>query len=166
MSKCLYLLRHAQTLERRKDEADFDRQLTSIGSQNATRMGRNLKNKEILPDIILSSPAVRAQATAEQVSEQIAYDPFKIHFNHEIYDASVRTLLEVVNNMKREWQTVLIIGHNPSINYLAEYITGEAIGNMSTCGLVCIEFDEDDWSLLSEGTGNFKWYEYPALLNF
>lgn len=166
MSKHLYLLRHAQTLEKRQEEMDSDRQLTSIGSQNATRMGRNLKQKQILPDIILSSPAVRAQTTAEQVAEQIAYDPFKIHFNHEIYNASVRTLLEVVNNMKNEWQTVLIIGHNPSISYLAEYITGEAIGNMSTCGLVYIEYNGDDWSHLSEGAGDFKWYEYPDLLNF
>jgi len=166
MSKHLYLLRHAQTLDKRQDETDFDRQLTSIGSQNSTRMGRNLKQKEILPDIILSSPAVRAQATAEHVAEQIAYDPFKIHYNHEIYNASVRTFLEVVNNMKKEWESVLIVGHNPSITYLAEYITGEAIGNMSTCGLVHIEFEQDDWALMTEGTGIFKWYEYPDLLNF
>lgn len=162
----MYLLRHAQTLDKQPDETDTDRQLTAIGSQNATRMGMNLKNKNILPDIMFSSPAFRAQTTAEQIAEQITYDLSRIHFHHEIYNASVRTLLNVVNNFKDEWKSVLIIGHNPSISYLAEYISGEAIGNMSTCGLVCISFDLDSWAMVSEGNGEFQWYEYPDLLNF
>lgn len=166
MSKKLYLLRHAQTLEKQHDENDADRQLTPVGIQNATRMGINLKNKNIFPDMLISSPVARTQATSEIVAEQIGYDSSKIHYNIEIYNASIRTLLIAVNNFKDEWNSTLLIGHNPAITYLAEYLSGEAIGDMSTCGLVCLSFDLKSWSMISENNGSFKWYEYPDLLNF
>lgn len=166
MSKNLYLLRHAQTLDKQTDESDVDRQLTAIGTQNATRMGMNLKNKTILPDILISSPAARAQATTELVAEQIGYDLSRIHYNAEIYNASIRTLLKVVTNLKDEWENVLLIGHNPSISYLAEYVSGDPIGNIDTCGLVHLSFKLESWSEVSEKNGEYKSYEYPDLLNF
>ncbi len=166
MAKKLYLLRHARASEKLNGETDFDRNLTSVGLQNATRMGINLKNKDIHPDIIISSPAMRAKTTAALLAEQIKYDVKKIHLNEEIYEASARTLLKVINNLKKPWQTVLLVGHNPSLSYVAEYITNEPIGNMSTCGLVEIQFEEDTWEVVSENNGTFNWYEYPELLNF
>jgi phosphohistidine phosphatase len=162
----LYLLRHAQTLDSRQEEKDIYLMLTPIGFQNANRMGMNLKNKQVQPDIIICSAAIRTQQTAESIAEHVSYDSGKVHINSEVYDASIRTLLHVVNNLKDEWQTVVLIGHNPSITYLAEYITGEAVGNMSTCGLVSIDFNLDSWQEVSEGNGDFKFYEYPAQLNF
>lgn len=166
MSKTLYLLRHAQTHEKRHDENDEDRELTAIGAQNATRMGMNLVKRNIMPDMLISSPAVRAQSTAESIAEQIGYDLSKVHYNVEIYNASIRNLLKVVDNLKDEWETVLLVGHNPAISYLAEYVSGEAIGNMSTCGLVCLKLELESWSMVSEKTMKFEWYEYPDLLNF
>ncbi len=164
--KQLYLLRHAQTLEKRQEEKDIDRMLTPVGFQNANRMGMNLKNKKVQPDIVICSAAIRTQQTAESIAEHVSYDSAKIHINSEVYDASIRTLLSVVNNLKNEWKTVVLIGHNPSISYLSEYITGEAVGNMSTCGLVSIKFKLDSWKEVSEGNGDFQFYEYPNLLNF
>lgn len=164
--KQLYLLRHAQTLEKRPDENDKDRILTPVGFQNANRMGINLKNKKAQPDIIICSAATRTQLTAECIAEHVSYDSNRVHINGEVYDASIRTLLNAVNNLKEEWKTVVLIGHNPSISYLAEYITGEAVGNMSTCGLVSIQFNLDSWQEVSEGNGDFQFYEYPDLLNF
>lgn len=166
MRRNLYLLRHAQTLEKQADETDAERQLTAIGTQNATRMGMNIKKKDILLDILISSPAARAQATTELLAEQIGYDLSRIHFNAEIYNASIRTLLKVVNNLKNEWKNVLLIGHNPAISYLAEYVSGEPIGNMDTCGLVKLSFNIDGWEEVSEKNGEFISYEYPDLLNF
>jgi len=164
--KQLYLLRHAQTLEKREDEKDIDRMLTPVGFQNANRMGMNLKSKEVQPDIIICSEAIRTKQTAESIAEHVSYDANKIHINREVYDASIRTLLTVINNLKDEWDRVILIGHNPAISYLSEYVTGEAVGNMSTCGLVSIDFNQISWAEVSEGTGTFKFYEYPASLNF
>lgn len=166
MSMNLYLLRHAQTLEKMHDESDADRQLTAIGTQNATRMGINLKNKEVILDMIISSPAARALTTTELIAEQIGYDLSRIHFNSEIYNASIRSMLKAVNNFKDEWKNILLVGHNPAISYLAEYISGEAIGNMDTCGLVNVSVDLESWAEVSEKNTRFQYYEYPDLLKF
>lgn len=166
MKKELYLLRHAQAHERSSGQEDFDRELNSTGLQNATRMGMNLKNSEVQFDMIISSPAIRALTTASLIAEQLKYDTDRIHKNDEIYEASVRTFLSIINNLKEEWQCVLITGHNPAITYLVEYISKAEIGNMTTCGVCHIQFDGITWAEVSEGTGTLASYEYPDLLEF
>lgn len=166
MKKNLYILRHARADEKASDQQDIDRMLNSTGLQNATRMGINFSKKGAQFDIIISSPAIRAISTASLVAEQLKYETNRIHQNPEIFEASVRTLLRVVNQLKNEWNSVLLVGHNPSVTYLAEYITKSDIGNMTTCGVVNIEFEDLNWDEVSEGNGNLISYEYPELLNF
>lgn len=166
MTKTLFLLRHARALEKQVGQQDIDRELNSIGLQNSTRMGMYLSNQPHRFDIILSSPAERAKTTAMLLAEQMKYDTNKVHLNPEIYEASVRTLLRVINQLKNEWNLVLIVGHNPSITYLAEYLTKSEIGDMTTCGLASIQFQVDQWEEVSEGTGELLSYQYPDLLNF
>jgi len=166
MTKTLFLLRHAKASEKLSDQKDIERELDSIGLQNSTRMGINFSHKSIQFDMIMSSPAERARHTAALIAEQLKYNTAKIHLNDEIYEASIRTLLQVVNRLKDEWNMVLLVGHNPAITYLAEYLTGAEIGNMTTCGVVRIEFAIDSWEEVSEGLGELVSYEYPDLLNF
>ena len=164
--KKLYLLRHARAEERQSGQKDSERQLTPIGLQNATRMGINFRNRHIQFDIILTSPADRAFFTASLIAEQLKFETSRIHINDEIYEASVRTLLQVVNNLKDEWNNVLIVGHNPTITYLAEYLTDKAIGNITTCGVVLISFETSSWAEITQNSGELVNYEYPELLNF
>ncbi len=166
MTREIYLIRHAQTIEKQGDQKDIERDLTSVGLQNATRMGINFKNKKVAPDIIISSPATRAFTTARLMAEQINYEDTRIHLNDEIYNASIRTLLQVINQLKDQWQKVMIIGHNPSVSYLVEYLTGDEVGDMSTCGVAHMKFKVKLWSDIGEKTGSLVTYEYPDLLNF
>ncbi|MDX1628142.1 MAG: histidine phosphatase family protein [Fulvivirga sp.] len=166
MTKTLFLLRHARAEEKPPEKKDIERELDSIGLQNSTRMGINFQHKAYQFDIIVSSPAARAIKTASLIAEQIKYPTDKIHENPEVYEASVRTLLQVVNRLKDQWNTALLVGHNPAISYLTEYLTREEIGNITTCGVVIIEFEISSWSEVSEGTGDLVLYEYPDLLNF
>lgn len=164
--KKLFLLRHARTEDKQPGQKDIERELTAVGLQNATRMGMNFKKKQIQFDIIICSPAERAKTTALLIAEQIKYDTSRIHFNEDIYEASARTLLQVVNKFKDDWNQVLLVGHNPSISYLAEFFTKQDIGDMTSCGVVEIHFDSNQWVETSEGTGELIGYEYPELLNF
>lgn len=166
MTKTLYLLRHARAADRLSGQKDIERELDSIGLQNSTRMGMNFSNKTLQFDMIISSPAERAKQTASLIAEQMKYNTDKIHYNDEIYEASVRTLLQVVNRFKDEWNNVLLVGHNPSISYLAEYLTRSELGDMTTCGVARIEFDLESWAEVSEGNGELINYEHPDLLNF
>lgn len=158
MPKKLYLVRHAKTEERSLDMRDFDRELTSRGMQDATRLGKYYSTKEIIPDQVLSSDAARARATAELIASQMGYELSRIHLNHEIYEASVRTLFQLVTQLKDEWDSVMIVGHNPVMNYLAEYLSDAEIGHMYTGSVACIVFDTDSWMDVIEGSGNLEEY--------
>jgi phosphohistidine phosphatase len=161
MAKTLIFMRHAKSDWSVPGQKDFDRELNSRGLSDAPRMGRRLFEIGVKPDLIISSPALRAKLTAEMVAEQLKYDTDRIQWDEEIYESSVRTLLGVVNRLDDKLNTVIIFGHNPTHTYLSEYLTKEVIGNIPTAGAICIEFAFDSWKLVSEGTGKMKWFEYP-----
>jgi len=158
MSKKIFLVRHAKTEEGSSEKRDFDRVLTNRGLQDATRLGKYYNSKNAKPDQILSSDAARAFATAELIASQLGYELSRIHINHEIYDASVRTLLQLVNNLKDEWNSVMIVGHNPPINYLSEYLSGADIGHMNTGSCAVITFESDSWAEISQDSGSLAEY--------
>ena len=158
MSKKLFLVRHAKTQEGSIDIRDVDRELTNRGLQDATRLGTYLKSKNLKPYQILSSDAARAYATAELIASQIGYDLSRIHKNHEIYEASVRTLFQLVSDLKEDWESVMIVGHNPPINYLSEYLTGADIGHMHTGSCAIITFEADTWAEITQNGGSLEEY--------
>ena len=164
MNKDLYLIRHASSNEKEPDQKDIDRTLSTDGIQEATRVGHHFKQEGIQPDIIITSPAVRALGTATLIAEQLKYNTDQIHENDELYVASVRTLLQVVNNLKTEWNKVFIITHNPAVSYLAEYITGSEVGSMAAGGFAHIRTAAKEWMEVSEGIGDLIEYRDPKSL--
>ena len=166
MSKDLYLIRHALASEKEQGQDDIDRFLASDGVQGATKIGYHFNKEGVKPDIIITSPAVRAHSTSILIAEQLNYNTESIHINDELYEASVRILLQVVNRLKASWNTVFIIGHNPSMSYLAEYITRAEIGTIEPAGYVHIQIKMDDWEQVSEGNGEFVVYKDPSNFGF
>lgn len=166
MAKKLFLVRHAKTEEGSFDKRDFDRVLTNRGLQDATRLGKYFSSNGSKPDQILSSDAARAYATAELIASQVGYEISRIHINHEIYEASVRTLFQLVSDLKDEWDSVMIVGHNPPINYLAEYLTGADIGHMYTGSCACISFSSSSWLEVSQGSGDLEEYVIAKKIEF
>ena len=159
MSKFLYLMRHAKAFDAHIGQKDYDRELTPQGIKDSFVIGKVINEATFYPDAIISSRAPRALDTAKCFSEQLdSYDPVGVKVNDEIYGASTRTLLQVVNNLDDKWDTVMIVGHNPSLSYLSEYITKHPIGNIKKAEIVKIAFELDSWSKVSEGNGIFKEY--------
>ena len=164
--KSLYIIRHARALEKQYDQKDIDRELDPIGLQNSSRMGRYFYKEDILPDIIIASTAKRAEACASLIAEQINFDTNRIQYIEEIYDAPVRVLLKMVNQISDDNDSAFIVGHNPGVSYLAEYITDEHIGPLTTCGVVKVATELESWADISSGTCKVDFYIYPDLLNF
>jgi phosphohistidine phosphatase len=163
MGKTLILIRHGKSDWSNGGEKDFDRPLNQRGNMDAPRMGGKLKELGIVPDLIVSSPALRTTLTTEYICEQINYPIEKIDFQEDIYEASVRTLLKVVNELNDTYNTVVIVGHNPGFSYLAEYLTGSEVGNIPTCGIVELQIEFDKWSLVSQNTAKMKSFIYPKM---
>jgi len=164
MVKTLYLIRHAKANEMSGGESDKEREINATGQVNAAKTGRYLFEKNIIPDIIYSSPAVRAVQTANFLAEQLKLETDEVELSDEIYDASVRSLLQIINKLDETWQTVFIVGHNPAISYLAEYLTGDQVGSMPTCGVTAVSIDGMSWQEVTQDSGRLEFQLSPELI--
>lgn len=124
-SHVLLIMRHAKSDWSDHTAADFDRTLTDRGKRDAKKMGAWLKKKKIIPDKIVSSPAARAERTALIVSREIGFDPAGIIWDRGIYDASLEDLLKVIPGYARKTPCLLLIGHNPGLEELLDYLSSD-----------------------------------------
>jgi phosphohistidine phosphatase len=157
--KRLYLIRHAKSDWSNKELEDFDRPLNNRGKKNAPFMGDLLYKKNVFPDVIISSPAYRARETAKKIAKKVGYYE-DILYNEYLYEASLKTLLEVLNFIADEYDDVFLIGHNPGLNLLAFYLV-DFNERLPTCGIVEIEFDCDSWREATKKNAKLISFEYP-----
>jgi len=153
MPRFLYLMRHAQSADKQPSFMDKERELTSKGIRDALQIGAYLLQQKYFPDLILSSTAFRAKSTAALLVDALKLMPDKIQLEEELYTASVRTFLELANQIDDTFNTVMCVGHNPVISYLVEYLTKAEIGDVPPAGLVIIQFNVLHWKEISQGTG-------------
>ena len=97
--KTLYLVRHAKSSWNFPELRDFDRPLNKRGKKNAPEMGKRLRAKGILPDLLLTSPANRALTTAREIAEKIGYPIKDILEDDHIYHSSETILLQIIKNL-------------------------------------------------------------------
>ncbi|WP_462248291.1 SixA phosphatase family protein [Ekhidna sp.] len=160
MSRKIYLIRHSYA-EDSRGKRDFDRQLTLEGQSTIRALGRHLINQNFNPDIILCSSSVRTTETAVNLIEELEMNEGVVEYKDVIYNASVREMLEVLNNVPNNYKSVAIIGHNPTITFFGEYLSGSIIGNMEPAGIVTIKLEKLKWNEVSQGTGIFEGYYHP-----
>jgi phosphohistidine phosphatase len=142
--KSILVLRHAKSSRKDPDLTDHNRPLNKRGKRDAPRMGRLLKKEDLVPDIIISSTAIRARATAEAVAKASGYTG-DITFNRSLYAAGPQAYIDVLHDLSDDYVRVLIIGHNPGLEELVEMLTGE-IHLMPTCSMVHVKLSVDKWS--------------------
>ena len=157
--KKLYLIRHAKSDWSNPALDDFDRPLNKRGKKNVLFMGQILHKKDVSPDLIISSPAYRARTSAKKIAKEINYHK-KIVFNEYLYQASFKTILEIVNFTENTYDEIFIIGHNPSLNVLAFYLI-DFNENIPTSGIVEIEFSCNSWREVNKSNAKFVSFEYP-----
>lgn len=161
MSKQLLIFRHAKSDWANADISDFNRPLNSRGLVDAPAMGKRLKALKIKPEMVISSPAMRALSTAKLVCHEINFPIEAIQTNKSIYDATCSQLLKLINNFDNGSDVIALFGHNNGITDLAVYLTDEDIFNIPTCGMVLISFPFDDWAMVSKSNGEMVLYDFP-----
>ena len=160
--KTLYLLRHAKSSWKFPGLDDFDRPLNKRGQRDAPRMGKRLQKRNILPDLIISSPARRAKHTAQEVAHSMGYASTAILYDEALYEASAEVLLTTLQTVDNRVVILLLAGHNPGLTALANRLTPHYIDNIVTAGMVAIQLPTDDWAEVGASTlGQFLWYDYP-----
>jgi phosphohistidine phosphatase len=160
--KKLLVIRHAKS-DLNNNVSDFDRPLNNRGLKDAPNMGKFLKSKDIVPDLIISSGAKRALTTAKLIAKSISFsDEFLIE--DSIYNATANNIKSVINKIEEKYNTVFLFGHNPGVSNLINELSGEWV-NLKTCCVVELEISVDKWGYITNETAIFKEYYSPKALS-
>jgi phosphohistidine phosphatase len=142
--KTLLLVRHAKSSRDEPSLPDTERQLSGRGRRDAPRMGRRLHERGIELDLMVSSPALRALATAKIIARQLRYPRTRIAVDDRLYPGAARTLLEVIRGLDESLARVMLVGHNPGLSELAHRFAS-AITDLPTCAVAEFTFDTGSW---------------------
>jgi phosphohistidine phosphatase len=160
--KTLLLLRHAKSSWNDSGLQDFDRPLNGRGRKAAEAIGRFIRKQRVAPDLLLSSPALRARETIETIMKTAKLQS-ELRFDQRIYEAGPLRLLEVVSQIEEDRSTVLLVGHNPGMEELLQLLTGST-EHMATGTLAKINFKAASWSKVLEEKGSLDWIVKPKEL--
>jgi phosphohistidine phosphatase len=131
----LIILRHGKA-EAKGHKKDFDRELVERGFEQARKAGQLLKATGHSPNIVLTSPLVRAKQTAETFCEAAGIDGPIVQpwiasgMRPETALAELRAFTE--------FRRVMIVGHEPDLSSLVHWICGGEV-ELPTGALVCLE---------------------------
>jgi phosphohistidine phosphatase len=142
-SKLLLILRHAKSSWEFEELSDHDRPLNNRGKRDAPLMGRKLLKQQLVPQLIISSSAVRAHSTARKVAKACGYED-EILIDPVLYGSGYSDYLNVLINQEDKHDIIMLVGHNPISEQLVEVLTGEIV-TMSTCAIACISLPITSW---------------------
>lgn len=159
--KRLTILRHAKSSWDDPSLPDFDRPLNGRGRRSAPEMGRRLKARGEVPDLVISSPAQRAITTARMACRELGFPEARIVEERALYLATADQTLGILRSLETLAAHVMIVGHNPGLTDFANLLSDARIDNLVTASLFVTEFDVEDWSELVPGEGRFVYYDFP-----
>lgn len=152
--KTLYVLRHAKSSWDHPELADFERPLNKRGKKAAPFMGELMREKGLVPEIIVSSPAERAKTTARLVAGAAGFDA-EIVFERGIYESGAHNLVYIVAEIEDRFGSAMIVGHNPGFEGIVRVLTGR-YERMPTAALAVIDLDIGSWSETAPDTGELR----------
>ncbi|WP_019631791.1 SixA phosphatase family protein [Actinomadura atramentaria] len=150
----LLVLRHAKAVDG-DDMADAARPLAPRGRRDAAAAGEWLRARGLVPDAVLCSTAVRTRETLDGLAldADVAYEPL-------LYDNDVDVAARLVREAPENARTLLVVGHNPSMQQLVYDLAGEGPSAYPTCTLSVIDFD-GGWPAAWPGTGTLRTVRSP-----
>ncbi len=160
-------MRHAKSTHDDPLLHDIDRPLNKKGFQDARSTGFFLKKSIGQPDLIVSSPAVRAKETTDSIIDAAGFNgPYQV--DDRLYATGPDTYMSVIQELPQSADKVFIVGHNPVIE---ETISLLCLGNpetsivrMPTAAIACLEAEADDWRITDPGSFLLSWIMIPKML--
>ena len=147
--KTLFLIRHAKSSWDDTALPDQDRPLNDRGRHDAPKVGERLAKRDVKPDLILSSPAMRALKTAEIIAKKLDYRRKDIVVDDRLYAVEADDLLDVIHKLDDKLERVMLFGHNPELTALAHRLSSK-ITRMPTCAVAEFTFDAKSWSSIAK----------------
>ncbi|MGZ4618388.1 MAG: SixA phosphatase family protein [Frankiaceae bacterium] len=160
----LLLLRHAKSDWSDPGLADIDRPLAPRGRRGAAVVGAFLRERSLVPDLVVTSPSARTRETIELLD----LGPLSVEADGDVYGAGEQELLERLQAVPGGIRTLMLVGHNPGIGRLAAQLVDDAnrdlVGSYPTGALTVAEPEADTWAELTWHTCHVIAYVTPKSL--
>ncbi len=160
--KRIILVRHGDSEYEDLGKPDYQRELLENGKKESEEMALLLKNKQIIPEIIFSSVAFRTMQTAKIFSQALNLPKNKIveeGFLFGFYKS--KKLLDYLQENANDKNTVMIVGHNPTLESLSSNFADDFYEDLRTSAVVAIEFDVNKWVEIRNFQGKIVFFEQP-----
>ncbi|GAA4444019.1 histidine phosphatase family protein [Novipirellula rosea] len=144
MRRRLILMRHAKSDWADEGLSDHDRPLNKRGRRDAPQMAAWLREIDCLPDVVLSSSAVRTRETLELMQDSFRSDVI-VSYSESLYLASPETICNVIASDSCDASTVMVLAHNPGMAYLVSQLAGQMV-DMPTAAIAIFDVSITDWS--------------------
>jgi len=159
----LLIMRHAKSDWGAGLAGDRERPLAPRGVQAAKRMGKFLTRVGAAPDLILSSPAVRARTTAEFANKAGRWAaPMEIV--PSFYGGGWADVVEAVLAAGDSAERILVTGHEPTWSDLVSVLTGGSLVAMPTAAIACVAVIGSSWVRLGPNCAELRWHVNPRML--
>ncbi len=151
--KRLTLMRHADARWNDPGVSDLERPLNRRGTAAAEAMARRLLDLELIPDLLLASPARRTQETAAIVAREMSLPARRVLREEALYLASAGDLLKLVQATGPRVVHLLVVGHNPGVSELMQLLLpGRGGAGLATAAVCSIAFDAGEWTAIGSAT--------------
>ncbi len=157
----LMLLRHAKSDWYVEYGTDRERPLNKRGIRSAKAVGRFVADYRLAPDLLLTSPAVRAADTARIAASTGKWET-RIREVAELYGAHPIQVSNLIRQTE-EVERIMVVGHEPTMSGFLEWITGNSI-RVTTANLASINVSIARWADLGPRTGQLELFIRPRLL--
>lgn len=161
MLRRLYIIRHGKSSWDHVDLEDIDRPLASRGIRNAGEMAERLQAINLVPRLILSSPASRALNTALIMSKSWGLVPENLQIHDPLYMAYPSEIEQVVAGAPAEITDLAIFGHNPSFTAYANRFLELPLDNLPTAGIVIVTLESENWGGIGPEHVKETYVDYP-----
>ncbi|MDR3573398.1 MAG: histidine phosphatase family protein [Anaerolineaceae bacterium] len=148
--KTVLLMRHAKSSWKDHELPDMERPLNKRGKKDAPRLGSLLFDKELVPQMIISSPALRAKMTAETIAEKIGFKD-GIHYDDCFYLAEPDVYANALMKLPDEVERVLLVGHNPGLEGLVQILSGQ-VESLPAGAIAYLVLPVKQWSDIDDHT--------------
>ena len=146
--KTLFIMRHAKSSWKDLNLPDHDRPLSKRGRHDAPLMGKLLHTQKISLDLVISSTAVRAKTTANLFATAFKYKG-KTILEGLVYGAQPIDILNLLSKYSDKYSSILLVGHNPTVEGVIEMLTASPGITMATCALAHLTLTIDTWTELT-----------------
>jgi phosphohistidine phosphatase len=151
----LTLLRHGKAQSIDACAEDFERALTHRGGLEAQEMAKRIVHRDLIPDLILVSPAERAWATAEIIAGACELEARQVQCARELYLAAPETIWGLLAKRGAELGHIMICGHNPALSQIASRLGPKPERReLPTAGMVSASWHHADWKTVQPETAD------------